>query len=140
MSSLWRISEKQLPDISKIKDEFLNHLDDIQTLTMDEVIEKLNQDEITFIDVRPADEYEAGHIPGAVSVPMDDLEQFMAKMPQGVEIIAYCRGPLCVMSALAAEKFKAHGSRPTVLRKVFMNGKDIFRSGIDYPIVKISYR
>ncbi len=109
MSSLWRISEKQLPDISKIKDEFLNHLDDIQTLTMDEVIEKLNQDEITFIDVRPADEYEAGHIPGAVSVPMDDLEQFMAKMPQGVEIIAYCRGPLCVMSALAAEKFKAHG-------------------------------
>ncbi|MEC0182428.1 metalloregulator ArsR/SmtB family transcription factor [Paenibacillus peoriae] len=109
LSSLWRISEKQLPDIGRIKEDFLNNLDDVQTLTMDEVMEKLNTDSILLVDLRPKEEYEAGHIAGAISAPMEDLDVLMRELPQDAEIIAYCRGPLCVYSALAAQKLQSEG-------------------------------
>lgn len=109
LSSLWRISEKQLPDIGRLKDDFLNNLDDVQTLTMDEVMKKLNADSIVLLDLRPKEEFETGHIAGAISVPMEDLEEFMRELPQTAEIIAYCRGPLCVYSAMAAQKLQSEG-------------------------------
>ncbi|THF75328.1 ArsR/SmtB family transcription factor [Cohnella fermenti] len=109
LSSLWRISEKQLPDIGKLKDDFLNDLDGIQTLTMDEVMTKVNNESILLLDVRPREEYDAGHIVGAISVPMEELDSFMRDRPDVAEVIAYCRGPLCVYSAIAAEKLQANG-------------------------------
>lgn len=109
LSSMWRISEKRLPDIGRIKDDLLNRLDDIQTLTMDEVMEKLSTESIILLDLRPKEEYETGHIEGAISIPMDDLDLSMHELPQKAEIVAYCRGPLCVYSALAAQKLKSKG-------------------------------
>ncbi|MCS7460398.1 metalloregulator ArsR/SmtB family transcription factor [Paenibacillus doosanensis] len=109
LTSLWRISEKQLPDIARLKSNFLNDLDKIQTLTMDEVMEKLNTESIFLLDLRPKEEFENGHIAGAISVPMAELEHFMQNLPQDAEIVAYCRGPLCVYSALAAQKLQAVG-------------------------------
>lgn len=109
LSSLWRISEKQLPDIGTIKRDFLENLDAIQTLSMDEVKEKLNNESIILLDLRPKEEYDTGHIVGAISVPIEDLEQFIQEFPQNAEIVAYCRGPLCVYSALAAQKLQAGG-------------------------------
>lgn len=109
LSSLWRISEKQLPDIGRIKDDFLNNLNDVQTLTMDEVMQKLNNDSILLVDLRPKEEYEMEHIEGAISMPMEELEGLMQELPKDAEIIAYCRGPLCVYSALAAQKLHSEG-------------------------------
>jgi len=109
LASLWRISEKQLPDIARLKSDFLHDLDNIQTLTMDEVREKLNTESIFLLDVRPKEEFEISHIEGAISVPMEELEYYMQQIPQHAEIIAYCRGPLCVYSAIAAKKLKAEG-------------------------------
>ncbi|QUL53476.1 ArsR family transcriptional regulator [Paenibacillus tritici] len=109
LSSLWRISEKQLPDISRLKDDFLNNLDDVHTLTMDEVREKLNNDSIILVDLRPKEEYEMDHIAGAISIPMEELEIFIRDIPKNTEIIAYCRGPLCVYSALATQKLQSEG-------------------------------
>jgi rhodanese-related sulfurtransferase len=109
LSSLWRISKQQLPDVGRLKDDFLNNLDDIQTLSMDEVRKKLNMESILLLDLRPREEYENGHISGAISVPMEELEVFMRELPQNAEIIAYCRGPLCVYSALATQKLQSEG-------------------------------
>ncbi|MEK3737919.1 MULTISPECIES: ArsR/SmtB family transcription factor [Paenibacillus] len=109
LSSLWRISEKQLPDISRLKDDFLNNLDDVHTLTMDEVREKLNNDSIILVDLRPKEEYEMDHIAGAISIPMGELEIFIRDIPKNTEVIAYCRGPLCVYSALATQKLQSEG-------------------------------
>lgn len=109
LSSLWRISEKQLPDISRLKDDFLNNLDDVHTLTMDEVREKLNNDSIILVDLRPKEEYEMDHIAGAISIPMEELEIFIRDIPKNTEVIAYCRGPLCVYSALATQKLQSEG-------------------------------
>lgn len=109
MSSLWRLSEKQLPDIGKLKDDFLHDLDNIQTLTMAEVMKKINDESILLLDLRSKEEYEAGHIAGALSVPMSELDSFMRELPDHAEVIAYCRGPLCLYSAVAAEKLQANG-------------------------------
>ncbi|AIW40073.1 MULTISPECIES: ArsR/SmtB family transcription factor [Paenibacillus] len=109
LSSLWRISEKQLPDISRMKDDFLNNLDDVQTLTMDEVREKINNDSIILVDLRPKEEYDMDHIAGAISVPMEELDALIREIPKNTEIIAYCRGPLCVYSALATQKLQSEG-------------------------------
>ncbi|WP_025683157.1 ArsR/SmtB family transcription factor [Paenibacillus maysiensis] len=109
LASLWRISEKQLPDIGRMKDDFANNLDDIQTLTMDEVMQKLNADSILLVDLRPKEEFDMGHIAGAISIPMEELEASLRELPKGAEIIAYCRGPLCAYSALAAQKLQEEG-------------------------------
>ncbi|CAH1191605.1 Thiosulfate sulfurtransferase GlpE [Paenibacillus sp. JJ-223] len=109
MSSLWRISEKQLPDISKLKDDFINNLDGVQTLTMDEVMEKVNRESIVLVDLRPKEEFEMGHIPGAISMPMDQLDSMMRELPKDAEVIAYCQGPVCAYSALAVQKLQQEG-------------------------------
>ncbi|MGQ3478222.1 MULTISPECIES: ArsR/SmtB family transcription factor [Paenibacillus] len=109
LSYLWRISEKQLPDISRMKDDFLNNLDDVQTLTMDEVREKINNDSIILVDLRPKEEYDMDHIAGAISMPMEELDALIREIPKNTEIIAYCRGPLCVYSALATQKLRSEG-------------------------------
>ncbi|MGZ0041333.1 ArsR/SmtB family transcription factor [Paenibacillus ottowii] len=109
LSSLWRISEKQLPDIGRLKDDFLHNLNDVQTLTIDEVMEKLDNSSIVLIDLRPKEEYEIDHIAGAISLPMEELDVLMRELPKDAEIIAYCRGPLCVYSALAAQKLQSEG-------------------------------
>lgn len=111
LASLWRISEKQLSDIARLKDDFMNNLDNIQTLTMDEVMEKINTESILLLDMRPKEEFEISHIEGAISVPMEELEHFMRELPRDSEIIAYCRGPLCVYSAIAVQKLQAEGFR-----------------------------
>ena len=64
---------------------------------------------VTVLDVRPAEEYAAGHVPGAINVPIDRLEGYLAKLPKRKEVIAYCRGPYCLMSFEAVEKLRRRG-------------------------------
>ncbi|MGY5486756.1 ArsR/SmtB family transcription factor [Paenibacillus sp. ALE2] len=109
LSSLWKISEKQIPDIGKMKDDFLNNLNDIHTLSMDEVKKKLDENSIILVDLRPKEEFETGHIQGAISMPMEDLDVLMGELPEEAEVVAYCRGPFCVYSALAAQKLQVEG-------------------------------
>ncbi|WDF48859.1 metalloregulator ArsR/SmtB family transcription factor [Paenibacillus sp. KACC 21273] len=109
LSSLWRISEKQLPDISKLKEDFLNNLDDVKTLSLTEVINKRNTSSMILIDLRPKNEYEEEHIPGAISIPIEELDESMRQLPKDAEIVAYCRGPVCAYSALAAQKLQVEG-------------------------------
>jgi rhodanese-related sulfurtransferase len=64
---------------------------------------------VIVLDVRPREEYEAGHIPGAVSIPLADLKERMAGLPRDSEIVAYCRGPYCVLAPLALELLRREG-------------------------------
>ncbi|RBP88685.1 ArsR family transcriptional regulator [Cytobacillus firmus] len=107
--ALWKIGETQLSEINRIKDDFLGGLGDFYTLTMDEVYEKMSNGNITLIDLRPKDEYEAAHIEGAVSIPMEDLDSYLQELPREKEVIAYCRGKFCAFSAIAAQKLKDQG-------------------------------
>lgn len=109
LHSLWNIGEHQLSDITRIKEEYLGKMEGLYTLTMDEVYEKINRGNIVLVDLRPEEEYEAGHIEGAVSVPMEKLDKHLQELPRDKEVIAYCRGKFCALSAIAAQKMKHHG-------------------------------
>ncbi|PCD05028.1 ArsR family transcriptional regulator [Peribacillus simplex] len=107
--SLWHLGENHLSDITRIKEDFLGHMEGLYTLTMDEVYEKLKKENIILIDLRPADEYEAGHIEDAVSVPMENLDLYLQQLPRDKEVVAYCRGQFCAFSAIAAQKMEKQG-------------------------------
>lgn len=77
------------------------------------------QGQVTVLDVRPAPEYEAGHIPGAVSVPLEELERRLAELPRDQEIVAYCRGPYCVLAVQAVQVMRRHGYSARRLRDGF---------------------
>lgn len=109
LNSLWRISETQLADVARIKNEFMNQCGDLQTLSMDEVLTKLSQGSIILLDVRPADEFENAHIPGAISVPLDELHSYLQSLPKDVQVAAYCRGPYCVSAAEAVKLLQREG-------------------------------
>jgi len=109
LNGLWRLSEMQLGDVTRIKNDFIGQYDDLQTLSLSEVLNKMDQGSIVLLDVRPTDEFEAGHIPGAISVPMEELHHYLQTLPRGAQIAAYCRGPYCVFSAEAVQKMQEEG-------------------------------
>jgi rhodanese-related sulfurtransferase/predicted transcriptional regulator len=109
LTSLWRISEKQLADISRLKTDFINQYEDYHTLSLEEVLSKMEEGNIILLDVRPADEFEADHIPGAISVPMEELHHYLQSLPKDIQIAAYCRGPYCVHATKAVEYMRREG-------------------------------
>jgi rhodanese-related sulfurtransferase len=76
-----------------------------------ELMQRVRNGEVTVLDVRPEDEYHAGHIPGARSVPVSELRKRLAELPKNREIVAYCRGPQCVMAIEAVELLRKKGFR-----------------------------
>jgi rhodanese-related sulfurtransferase len=83
--------------------------DDTDQLTREELLDRVRAGTATVIDVRPAEEYAAGHIPGAVSLPLDELQARLAELPDGTEIVAYCRGANCVLAHDAVRLLAARG-------------------------------
>ena len=74
-----------------------------------EVLARLKNGLVTVLDVRPAEEFAAGHLRGAINVPVDKLETYLSKLPKRKEVVAYCRGPYCLMSFEAVEKLRKRG-------------------------------
>ena len=83
--------------------------DDAEVLTRDQLTTYAENGHVTVLDVRPAEEYRAGHLPGAVSVPLQELEQRIPELPPDGEIVAYCRGAYCVMAYEALDILRSHG-------------------------------
>jgi rhodanese-related sulfurtransferase len=81
----------------------------LDSISRDELLERLADGSLTLLDVRPAEEYSHGHLPGALNFPVEDLEARLAELQQGQDVVAYCRGPYCVLSAMAAEILAANG-------------------------------
>jgi ArsR family transcriptional regulator len=75
------------------------------------LLERLVQNDVILLDVRPEDEYRLGHIPGAWNAPLPELERMMAALPQGKEVVAYCRGPYCILSFEAVAFLRGKGFR-----------------------------
>ncbi|GAA0316946.1 ArsR/SmtB family transcription factor [Oceanobacillus oncorhynchi subsp. oncorhynchi] len=109
LNSLWKISENHLSDINQIKRDFLENIDEVNVLTLEELYEKLEKDNITLLDLRTEEEFNYRHIEGAISVPEDRLDVYLQKLPKDNEIIVYCRGKFCAASAMAAHKLKENG-------------------------------
>ncbi|MBX8943626.1 MULTISPECIES: ArsR/SmtB family transcription factor [Lysinibacillus] len=109
LTTLHALSEKQLIQVQQIKEAFFNEHLGIEGVTLTELITRMEKGEVLLLDVRPKEEFEKAHIPGAVSIPIEELEEQLSSLPTHFDIVAYCRGPYCLLSAQAVKMLKAKG-------------------------------
>jgi rhodanese-related sulfurtransferase len=106
--ALGELACARLAEVDQLVRSYLDG-DSFQPLTRGELLERVERGAVLVLDVRPAAEYAAGHIPGAVSIPLDELEVRLGELPENTEIVAYCRGRYCLLAANALELLDAHG-------------------------------
>lgn len=111
LQSLQALGRSRLAEVEQIANLYLQSRDQLQPITLKELRRLVRSGEVTVIDVRPRDEYEAGHIPGALSLPVSELLRRLKEIPKSREVIAYCRGPYCVYSLDAVRILRKHGYR-----------------------------
>jgi rhodanese-related sulfurtransferase/DNA-binding transcriptional ArsR family regulator len=113
--SLRRLAESRLLEIDKLTRTFFESRAAMEPVDRQRLIERVRSGAVTVLDVRPREEYAAGHIPGAVSVPLPELKKRLAELPKRRAIVAYCRGPYCVMALEATRTLRRHGFVATAL-------------------------
>lgn len=107
--ALRELARARVAEVERVVRHFFESRDRLQPLTMAELLQRLQEDQVLVIDVRPAVEYRAGHIPGAISVPLEELPRRLSELPGDREIIAYCRGPYCVLAPRALSMLRRQG-------------------------------
>jgi rhodanese-related sulfurtransferase len=100
-------SVAQLAEVERAARDYLG--EDVEAIGRDELIARLGRGDVVLVDVRPAQEFAAGHIDGARSIPLDELEQRLAEFPTDREVVAYCRGPFCAYAHEAVRRLQAAG-------------------------------
>jgi rhodanese-related sulfurtransferase/DNA-binding transcriptional ArsR family regulator len=103
------VAERRLAEVTQIAQDFLEENALLEPVDDDALRRRVRAGEVTLIDVRPPEEYAAGHIPGALSVPLPELAKRLSEFPRRREVVAYCRGPYCVMSVEAVKLLRARG-------------------------------
>jgi len=103
------LAEHRLAEVEMINRCFLEGKVGMEPIDKNDLLKRVKNGAVTVLDVRPVDEYRAGHIPGAMSVPLQELEFMLARLPKDQEIVAYCRGPYCVLSVQAVELLNEKG-------------------------------
>jgi rhodanese-related sulfurtransferase len=99
----------RLAEVERAARDYLG--EDVEAISRKELVERLERREIVLVDVRPAEEFAAAHIEGARSIPLSELEQHLEDLPRDAEIVAYCRGPYCLLAPRAVERLREHGLR-----------------------------
>jgi rhodanese-related sulfurtransferase len=100
-------SAARLAEVERAAREYLG--DDVDSIGREELLRRLEDGDIVLVDVRPEAEYAAGHIEGAHSIPLDELERRLAELPADAEVVAYCRGPFCAYAHEAVRRLQAAG-------------------------------
>ena len=103
------LAENRLAEVDMIKRRFLDGKEGMEPVNRDELLKRVIEGNVIVLDVRPVEEYRTGHIPGALSVPLDQLKEILTKLPADQEIVAYCRGPYCVLAVQAVEVLRGKG-------------------------------
>ena len=121
--SLQRLGEERLLEVTELVNTYIKNRDGLEPVTRRELLEKMRDRKVVLIDVRPSEEYAAGHLPEALSVPLGELEDRLGDFPADREIIAYCRGPYCLLAVEAVERLRAKGFRALRLADGFPEWK-----------------
>ena len=106
---LRRLAESRLVEIERLTSDFLSQRTALEAVDREVLVARVRSGEVTVLDVRPREEYQAGHIPNALSVPLDEIRDRMAELPRDRDVVAYCRGPYCVMAIEAVEFLRQEG-------------------------------
>jgi rhodanese-related sulfurtransferase len=109
------LAENRLAEVDMINRRFLEGKKGMEPVDRKDLLKRVKNGAVTVLDVRPKDEYLNGHIPGAISVPLGKLNELFSKLPKDQEIVAYCRGPYCVLAVQAVEMLRNKGFNATRL-------------------------
>ncbi len=109
LEALGKVGEVHLAEVERIVRLYLTAKDDLEPVPAQELLERARKGLVTVLDVRPPEEYAAGHLPGAVNIPIDQLEKRLSELPKRRLVVAYCRGPYCVMSYDAVQFLRHRG-------------------------------
>jgi rhodanese-related sulfurtransferase/predicted transcriptional regulator len=109
MRALGRVGERNVAEVNRVMTDYFYARDALEPVSREDLISRLRDGLVTVLDVRPEDEFALGHLPGALNIPLGKLEQRLGELPAGREVIAYCRGPYCVLSFEAVAALRARG-------------------------------
>ncbi len=109
MRALGRVGERNLAEVNRVMTDYFHARDALEPVSRANLISRLRDGLVTILDVRPEDEFALGHLPGALNIPLGKLEHRLAELPSDREIIAYCRGPYCVLSFEAVAALRVRG-------------------------------
>jgi rhodanese-related sulfurtransferase/DNA-binding HxlR family transcriptional regulator len=109
IKALGRVGERNVAEIGRVVTDYFQARDALEPVSRDDLVARLR--DVTVLDVRPEDEFALGHLPGAINIPLAELERRLGELPKSREVIAYCRGPYCVLSFEAVAALRALGYR-----------------------------
>ena len=123
LDALRGVAERHVADVEKLVSTYLSVKDDLEPLPRKELLDRARDGLVTVLDVRPAEEYAAGHIAGAVNVPLSELEQYLKNVNPKQEVVAYCRGPHCLLAFDAVAQLRKKGLKARRLKDGFPEWK-----------------
>lgn len=122
--ALQRLAEARLAEVGRLVEDYFSCADGLEPVEQDELLRRAREHEVVVLDVRPREEYAAGHIAGALSVPLSELPQRLAELPQDRRVVAYCRGPYCVLAAEAVRLLRERGLEAVRLKDGYPEWRD----------------
>jgi rhodanese-related sulfurtransferase/DNA-binding transcriptional ArsR family regulator len=109
VASLRDLARARLAEVDRVVQDYFVARDALEPISRAELVKRVSRGDVVILDVRPAEEFSAGHIPGALSVPLDQLDAALSRLPKRARIVAYCRGPYCVLAPQAVQRLLAKG-------------------------------
>ena len=123
LAAMQRIAGQQFAEVERIVRSYLTARDSLEPVSRAELVERASKGTVTVLDVRPPEEFAAGHLPGALNVPLKELDARVGKVSRKREFVAYCRGPYCVLAYEAVARLRARGHRARRLEGGFPEWK-----------------
>jgi rhodanese-related sulfurtransferase/DNA-binding HxlR family transcriptional regulator len=123
LECLRRFAETHVAEVDRLVSAYLSVKDGLEPLPAAELLDRARDGLVTVIDVRPPEEYAAGHVPGAINIPLSELERHLKDLPSDREVVAYCRGPYCVLAYEAVERLRKKGFQARRLQDGFPEWK-----------------
>lgn len=123
LNTLRDVAERRVAEIDRLLSAYLSVKDSLEPVPAGELLTRARQGLVTVLDVRPPEEYAAGHLPGAINIPLGELEANLKRLPRNEEIVAYCRGPYCVLAFEAVFRLRAKGIKARRMQQGFPEWK-----------------
>ncbi len=109
LAALRSIAERTVGEVEKVVAGYFRKRDEMEAVSRKDLVRRIKDGSVTLLDVRPRDEFALGHLPGAVNIPLKELEKRLAELPKRREVVAYCRGPYCVLAFEAVAALRQRG-------------------------------
>ncbi|MDP6407684.1 MAG: metalloregulator ArsR/SmtB family transcription factor [Alphaproteobacteria bacterium] len=109
LGNLRALAEDNLAEVDRLVENFLHDKDELEPVSSQELLARSRQGQVTVLDVRPPEEFAAGHLPDAINIPLRELESRLAELPRRRQVVAYCRGPYCVLAFEAVATLRRQG-------------------------------